>query len=69
VVLRGGLSIPLAAVLLALDLEARGFRVTADGDGLIVRPGSRLTADDRARIQRHRDALIALTTHCDEGVQ
>src|SRR5262245_29990040 len=32
VMLRGGLAVPVVALLLAVDLEARGFRLTVDAD-------------------------------------
>jgi hypothetical protein len=65
VVLRGGLSVPLAAVELLLDLETRGFTIGAESGRLLVRPASRLTASDERSIRRHRDALLALVRHCE----
>lgn len=63
VVLRGGLSLPLAPVLLALELEARGFALTLDGDALLVQPGSKLTQEDAARIRRWKRHLLAVLTY------
>jgi hypothetical protein len=65
VVIRGGLSVPLAALRVLWDLEARGFTLTAADDGLIIAPRSRLTADDDRAIRRHRDELIALLRYCE----
>ena len=49
--LLGGLTLPLAPVLLALDLEQRGLSLTfEDNDVLIVGPRERLTNDDRTAI-------------------
>jgi hypothetical protein len=59
VILRGGLSVPITPLLLLLDLEARGFRATRDGDDL-VQPGRDLTADDRTAIRRWKLHLLAL---------
>jgi hypothetical protein len=65
VTLTGGLAVPLPALQLLWDLEARGFTLLVDDDGLIVRPRARITpADDRA-IRQHRDELIALVRYCD----
>ena len=67
VVLRGGLSVPLSALQLLLDLENRHFSVTVADDGMLeVRPGGCLTDGDRQRIQEQRDELIALVQY-DQG--
>lgn len=69
VVLRGGLSVPLAALRVLWDLEDRGLTVRlADGSGLLVGPPRRLTDADRSAIRRHRDQLIRLVRDCDEVV-
>ena len=65
VALRGGLTVPVAALRVLCELEARDFDVRLASDGaLLVVPGSRLTADDRAAIAEHRDALRHLVTYC-----
>lgn len=73
VVLRGGLSLPLAAVRLALDLEARGLHMRReDGDVLIVGPRELLTAEDRAGLRQWKPQLLAIVTydaHAHEAVQ
>ncbi len=69
VVLRGGLSVRLPVLLLLWDLEERGFSLVLDGDRLVVRPYSRLTADDGAAIRAHRTELIALVAFCASEVQ
>jgi DNA adenine methylase len=48
-----------ARALLA-SLAARGFALTANGDSLDVRPGSLLTAEDRAALEAVLDGLLAL---------
>lgn len=60
VMLRGGLAVPLAPMLLLLDLETRGFTVIRDGDGLVVRPGGRLTEGDRVALMRWKAHVWAL---------
>jgi hypothetical protein len=61
--LRGGLTVPAAALRLLFDLQERGFELAAEGKAaLIVRPASRLTDDDRCQIRRwkwHLRALLA----------
>ena len=57
VMLRGGVEVPLGAVRLALDLEARGIALRIDGDALIVRPRSALSDDEVVLIRRHQAAL------------
>lgn len=62
VTLRGGLTVPLAALRLLWDLEGRGFtlRIGADDGCLIVSPHSRLTLAEDQSIRAHRDQLLAL---------
>lgn len=62
--LLGGLTLPLAPVLLALDLEQRGLSLTfEDNDVLIVGPRERLTNDDRTLIRRWKLHLLALLAY------
>lgn len=70
VTLRGGLTLPLAAVQLAWSLEDRGLHLGIDRDGevLSVGPSDRLTDDDRAMIRRWKPHLVALVRDC-EAVQ
>lgn len=63
VVLRGGLTLPADAVLLALSLESRGFTLTADGPDLVVCPGSQLTPADRENIRRWKMHLLAIIAY------
>ena len=60
VVLRGGLTVPVAPVLVLLDLERRGFGLERDGDSILVRPYSRLTDHDRAALSAWRPFVLAL---------
>jgi hypothetical protein len=48
-----------AAKLLA-DLTRQGFNLTPEGDGIGVRPASRLTGQQREAIRAHKPALLTL---------
>lgn len=64
VVLKGGLTVPLAVLRVAWRLESRGvqFRTTGD-DGLVVTPRTKITDEDRAEIRKWKAHLIALVTY------
>ena len=63
VTLRDGRAVSAVALRLLWDLEDRGFDVRL-GDGqrymVLVGPSDRLTVEDKAAIQVHRDALAEL---------
>ena len=64
VTLKGGVTIPVPALRLALDLEARGIPLATDADHRFVVPkDERLTADDLVNIQRWRAHLGALVDY------
>jgi TubC N-terminal docking domain len=64
VTLKGGLTIPVPALRLALDLEARGIRMATDADHqFVVLKDERLTADDLVNIQRWRAHLGAIVDY------
>jgi len=63
VVLRGGLTLPLPVIQLALELEAKGVRLAADGDELLAGPRRLLTADDHRAIRRWKLHLLALLAY------
>ncbi len=64
VTLKGGLTIPVPALRLALDLEARGIPLATDADHQFVVPkDERLTADDLVNIQRWRAHLGAIVDY------
>ena len=63
VTLRGGLTLPLAAVRLAFDLEERGLHLSVDGTVLNVGPGDRLTDADRVLIRRWKSHLVAIASY------
>ncbi len=58
--LRSGLLVADAAITLAVHLEARGHRLTAEAGILKVSDGARLTAEDTAEIRRYRWHLLAI---------
>jgi tubulysin polyketide synthase-like protein len=64
VTLKGGLTIPVPALRLALDLEARGIPLATDADHRFVVPkDERLTADDLVNMQRWRAHLGAIVDY------
>ena len=66
--LKGGLITPVAAIKLALNLEARGCQMEREGDDLIVGPRTLITDDDRAAIRMWKTHLLAILAYCDTGV-
>jgi hypothetical protein len=68
VMLKGGLTVPAQALDVVLDLEARGVRLEADGDFILVRPKDKLTDADRAAVTRWRTHILALLTYEPPGV-
>jgi hypothetical protein len=64
VVLKGGLVLPLDALLLAWELESRGFKFEPDGNGgLLVGPRAQLTESDRIAIRHWKLHLAAISTY------
>jgi hypothetical protein len=64
VTLKGGVTIPVPALRLALDLEARGIPLATDADHQFVVPkDERLTADDLVNIERWRAHLGAIVDY------
>ena len=63
VVLRGGLTLPVAAIRLALDLEARGLHLGVDGDMLLIGPRELLSDADRVLIRQWKPHLLALISY------
>jgi hypothetical protein len=64
VTLKGGVTIPVPALRLALDLEARGISLATDADHRFVVPkDERLTADDLVSLQRWRAHLGAIVDY------
>jgi hypothetical protein len=67
VTLRGGVSLPLPALRLAWQLEARGLQLGIDGDALTVGPKALLTPADDRQIRAWRDDLKAIAIYeCPE---
>jgi hypothetical protein len=64
VLLKGGLAVPVAALQLALDLEARGIVLAVEGPDLVLDdPTSLLTETDRSLIRRWKLHLMAIATY------
>jgi len=63
VMLSGGLSVPLAPLRLLWTLEARGLKLSLDGDLVVVRPGGRLRPGERDQLKRWKPHLRALVAH------
>ena len=63
ITLTGGLTVPVPALRLALELEARGIPLSTDAHHQFVVPtDDRLTTDDRVAIRRwhrHLGAIVA----------
>ena len=69
VVLKGGLSVSVAALRALWSFEDRRLIVKVDDRGrLLVGPGAKLTYEDHAVIRVHRAELIALVRYVDEVV-
>jgi hypothetical protein len=64
VLLPGGLALPVEPILLAMELEDRGFSLTKEEpDTLSVQPYQRLTREDCTRIRRWKAHLLALVSY------
>jgi len=61
-----GLIVPTEALQLALDLEARGFRLKVDDGDLLVAPFGRLTAAECEQITRWKRHLCALVAFSED---
>jgi hypothetical protein len=68
--LHGGPLLPVEPILLAFELEERGFTLTRlDGDVLSVQPYDRLTREDCSRIKRWKWHVLALLDYVPPEVQ
>jgi hypothetical protein len=68
--LRTGLTLPVEPILLALELESRGFSlVRQDGDVLSVQPWQCLTSEDCAAISRWKWHLLSIVDYEPSVVQ
>jgi hypothetical protein len=63
ITLRQGVCVPLAAILLALNLEERGVTVRLEAGVLLVSPRRLLTPLDLDAIRTHKDALKVLAAY------
>jgi hypothetical protein len=71
VLLPSGFALPIAPILLTLELQERGFVVRREGDDtLSVQPHQQLTEADRVRIRQWKFHILALLSHeAQEAVQ
>ena len=60
VVLQGGLALPVEPVLLLLDLEARGFKLSRDGANILIQPFSKLNDEDKRHLKLWKHHVLAL---------
>lgn len=63
ITLRGGLTVPVEPVMLALDLEQRGFAMWAEGEDILVQPAKRLTPEDIAGLKQWKRHVVALLNY------
>lgn len=66
ITLRGGLSIPVAALRLAWQLEGIGVSMCVDGDDLVLRPRQLVPAEDVPRLRQYRRDIMRLIAYCEE---
>ncbi len=57
---------PLAALQIGWELEARGLTLTVDGSDLVIAPRGHLSDTDRERIRAHKASLLSIVKYCDE---
>src|SRR5262245_38853126 len=66
VTLRGGLIVNTAAIVLLLDLEARGVKLERERDDILVHaPAANLTAEDRTLLRRYKPHVLALLDYVE----
>lgn len=58
--LKGGLVVPIEPIRLVLDLEARGFALSRDGDDIFVRPFTELTESDKRQLKLWKPQVLTL---------
>jgi len=63
VVLQGGLAVPIAPMLLLLDLESRGITAELDGKDVVLRPRQLLTTADTQAVKRWKRHILALLAY------
>ena len=68
VILRGGLALPVAPVLLALNLGAAGFRLSRDGEDILICPFSKLTDEHKRQLKLWKRHVLALLDYHTEVI-
>jgi hypothetical protein len=69
VVLRGGLAVPVAPILLLCELEARGIAVWREDDDVLVQPWQRVTDEERVALKRWKSHVLSLLAYEPSTVQ
>jgi hypothetical protein len=69
VILRGGLAVPVAPILLLCELEARGIKCWREGDDVLVQPWQRVTHEERLELRRWKPHVLALLAYEPPTVQ
>ena len=69
VVLRGGVSVPLVAYTLVLNLESRGVELGEDHGDLLVGPPEKLTDADRRALRDWKPSVLQMIRYQPPGVQ
>lgn len=65
VTLRGGLTVRTEAIVLLIDLEARGVKLEADAGDILIRKGSPITSDDREALRRLKPHVLRLLEYVE----
>ena len=64
VLLRGGVSVPVEALTLLWDFEARGMVLQVlDGGSIVVGPKAKLTKQDREAIRAGKEGLLTVLAY------
>jgi hypothetical protein len=63
VFLQGGMVVPLAAVIAALNIERAGHRLRLDGDGLFIEPDGSIDPEDLAELRRWKPHVRLLLAY------
>jgi hypothetical protein len=63
VLLPSGLALPVEPILIVGELENRGFKLTGEGDDILITPFSKLTNDDKQRLKTWKRHILALLSY------
>jgi hypothetical protein len=68
VCLKDGPIVPVAPILLLLDLEAKGFRLERDGNDILIHPASKLSDEDREQLKLWKAHVLAMLDYIPTAV-